>query len=113
MKLLWVTNLILMLVGYIWWMQLDRPLKDLVRTLSMQAYFIVALYYFLCVVNAHRVARTAVECVFELGIVLQLLTSSGYWMLIHPETKYPHMLVWNMYMHSIPLICHLATLLLS
>lgn len=53
-----------MSAGYIWWLNFDRPIKEVIRSVSMQGYFIVWLYYFLAVFNIHHILTISRHALF-------------------------------------------------
>jgi hypothetical protein len=76
-------SLFLLTIGYIWLFSFKFDLHICIKSLSLQAYFLVWLYFLLLVLNFTSVFNFSIERLFELVLVLQVIVTPLYWIVIH------------------------------
>lgn len=72
-----------MSIGYLWLWYFNRNPHVLLKFITMEAYFLTWVYFFLLVLERKEVLGYSMERLFELNFTLQMLVTPAYWALIH------------------------------
>lgn len=121
MEKVWLLNRVCLalLVGlYGWSMRFNLEVRVRIGTLTMQSYMVVLLFYLLAVLGIRKRGPICRDGIFELALILQIFVTVGYWLMVHRQLILSsgfsqEVIIWNIFIHILPLLCLTGTQLLE